>query len=166
MLWFMWFHHSVVSETFLIRSYTNRSWLRGFSFRCTFGVLCRERGKWALNVQHSQSRSKRPKIFKYMFYSKSKQLLFYKIENFSLTLSEFSSEHFTAKKFQNIIVYYNCILLYENRPSKMKSFLVPGKLFENFHCTKGCKNEFKNNFQKSCSWSRNKISDKVGFKSV
>ena len=58
------------------------------------------------------------------------------------------------------------MLIYENRPPKMKFFLVPSNFFMNFDFKNECKNEFKDNNEKSCSLSRNRISHKIDFKGV
>ena len=36
----------------------------------------------------------------------------------------------------------------------------------NFHFKNGCKNELKDNNEKSCSWSRNRISQIIDFEAV
>ena len=43
-------------------------------------------------------------------------------------------------------------------------FLVSSNSFMNFDFTNEFKNEFKDNNEKSCSWSRNRISHKIDFK--
>ena len=49
------------------------------------------------------------------------------------------------------------MLVYEIRTSKMKFFSCQGIFRMNFDWKNGCKNEFKDNNEKSWSWSRNKI---------
>ena len=44
--------------------------------------------------------------------------------------------------------------IYKNRPSKIKWF------------KKRCKNEFKDNNEQLCSWSRNRVSQKIGVTAV
>ena len=56
--------------------------------------------------------------------------------------------------------------IYENRPSKMIFFDVKEFSFMNFDFKNGCQNEFKDNNEKSCSWSRNRISHKIECKGV
>ena len=58
------------------------------------------------------------------------------------------------------------ILVHENWASKMKFFRVKefSCIFMNFDFTNVCKNEFKGNNEKSCRWSRNKVSHKIDFK--
>ena len=47
----------------------------------------------------------------------------------------------------------------------MNFFLVPRIFFYmKFDFKNGCKNEFKDNNEKSCSWSRNRVSCKIDFK--
>ena len=53
------------------------------------------------------------------------------------------------------------MLVYKNRPSKMNFFWWQGILFTNFDLKNGYKNEFKDNNEKSCSWSRNKIPHEI-----
>ena len=55
------------------------------------------------------------------------------------------------------------MLVYENRASKIRFFWCQGTFFMNFDSKNECKNEFKDNNEKSCSWSRNKISQKFRF---
>ena len=49
---------------------------------------------------------------------------------------------------------------------KWKFFGVKEFFFINFDFKNGCKNEFKGNNEKSCSWSRNRVSFKIDFKAV
>ena len=48
--------------------------------------------------------------------------------------------------------------------SKMKFFLCQEIFYVNFDFKNGCKNEFKDNIEKSRSWSRNRVSRKIDFK--
>ena len=45
-------------------------------------------------------------------------------------------------------------------------FWCQGIFFMKFDLKNSCKNEFKNNNEKSCSWSRNGVSHKIDFKAV
>ena len=47
---------------------------------------------------------------------------------------------------------------------KWNFFGVKEFFFMNFDFKNGCKNEFKDNNEKSCSWSRNRVSHKIDFK--
>ena len=49
------------------------------------------------------------------------------------------------------------ILVYENRALKMKFLWCQRIFFMNFGFKNGCKNEFKDNNEKSCSSSRNRV---------
>ena len=46
------------------------------------------------------------------------------------------------------------------------NFLVSRNFFIDLDFKNGCKNEFKDNDEKSCSWSRNSVSPKIDFKAV
>ena len=47
------------------------------------------------------------------------------------------------------------------------NFLVSRSLFRvNFYFKNGCKNKLENNNEKSCSWSRNRVYQKIDFKAV
>ena len=48
----------------------------------------------------------------------------------------------------------------------MKFFWYEGIFFINFDFKNGFKNEFKDNNEKSCSWSRNRVSHEIDFKAV
>ena len=43
-------------------------------------------------------------------------------------------------------------------------FCCEGIFYMNFDFKNGCKNEYKDNNEKSCSWSRNTVSHKIDFK--
>ena len=47
-----------------------------------------------------------------------------------------------------------------------KMFLLSRNFFMNFDLNNSCKNEFKDNKEKSCSWSRNRVSHKIDFRAV
>ena len=48
----------------------------------------------------------------------------------------------------------------------MKFFGVKEFFRMNLDFKNGCKNEFQDNNEKSCSWSRNKVPHKIDFKAV
>ena len=48
----------------------------------------------------------------------------------------------------------------------MKFFGVKEFFFMNFDLKNGCKNEFKDNNEKSWNWSKNRVSHKNDFKAV
>ena len=57
------------------------------------------------------------------------------------------------------------ILVCKNRASRINFFFrVEEFFFMNFNFKNRCKNEFKDNNEKSCSWSRNRVSHKIDFK--
>ena len=56
------------------------------------------------------------------------------------------------------------LLVYTYRASKMKFFYAKEFFYMIFDFKNGCKNEFKDDNEKSCSWSRNRVSDKIDFK--
>ena len=58
------------------------------------------------------------------------------------------------------------MLINENRSSKTKLFLCQEIFFWDFDLNNGCKIEFKDNNEKSCVWSRNKVSHIIDFKAV
>ena len=43
-------------------------------------------------------------------------------------------------------------------------FWCQGIFYMNFDFEKACKNEIKDNNEKSCSWSRNRVAQKIDFK--
>ena len=45
---------------------------------------------------------------------------------------------------------YTCVLIYENRASKMKLFWYQGFFFVNFDFQNGCKNELQDTNEKLC----------------
>ena len=49
---------------------------------------------------------------------------------------------------------------------KIKFFGGQGIFFKNFYSRNGCKNEFKDNNEKSCSWSRKSFSHKIDFEAL
>ena len=55
---------------------------------------------------------------------------------------------------------------YRNRPSKMKLCWRQEIFFENFDFINECKNEFEDDNEESCSWSKNRVSLKTDFKAV
>ena len=60
----------------------------------------------------------------------------------------------------------NCMLIYENRPSKKNFFGAKEIFFMNVGFKNGCRNEFKNNNEKSCSRSRNRFPQRIDLKAV
>ena len=84
--------------------------------------------------------------------------------NLWLTFSYFQplSQHCLQCRFTLI----TNISVYENRALKMKYFWSQGTFFNEFWFQNGCKNEFKDNTEKSCIWSRNRVSHKIDFKAV
>ena len=58
------------------------------------------------------------------------------------------------------------ILVYESWASKLKFFVVKEYFLINFDFKNGIENEFKDNNEKSCSLSRNRVSHKIDFKAV
>ena len=47
--------------------------------------------------------------------------------------------------------FTHIMMLIKNRPSKMKFFCIKEYFFVNFDFKNGCKNEFEDNNEKSCS---------------
>ena len=55
-------------------------------------------------------------------------------------------------------------MVIKNRPSKMKFFWCQGIFFVNFDFKNGCKNEFEDNNEKSCSRFKNRVPLKIDFR--
>ena len=55
------------------------------------------------------------------------------------------------------------MMVFKNRPSKMKFFWCQGIFFVNFDFINGCKNEFEDNNEKSCSRLKNRVPLKIDF---
>ena len=79
-----------------------------------------------------------------------------------------SMEGKSGKCFLEVLwfILYEFMLVYENQPLKMIFFCVKEFFFINFDFENECKNELRDNNEKSCSWSRNKVSHKIDFKAV
>ena len=75
------------------------------------------------------------------------------------------SDSFTFLNFKeiSIIILVKYVMVYKNRASKMK-FFGAKEFLHDFFLKNGRKNEFNDNNEKSCSWSRNKVSGKIDFK--
>ena len=58
------------------------------------------------------------------------------------------------------------LLINKNHLSKMKFFGCQGIFFISFDFRNEFENEFKDNNEKSCSWSRNRVCHKIDFKAV
>ena len=52
------------------------------------------------------------------------------------------------------------MLVYENRPSKMKFFWCQRIFFVYYDFKNECKNEFEDNNEESCSWFKTKVLQK------
>ena len=76
----------------------------------------------------------------------------------------FYFQNYQNKTFQNelwkLIFWFMKIELWK------WNFLVSRNFFMNFDLKNSCKNEFKDNNEKSCSWFRNKGSHKIDFKAI
>ena len=55
------------------------------------------------------------------------------------------------------------MMVIKNRPLKMKCFCVKEFFFVNFDYKNGCKNEFEDNNEKSCSRFKNRALLKIDF---
>ena len=58
------------------------------------------------------------------------------------------------------------MMVYKKRNSRMIFFGFKEFFAMNFDLKNGCKNEFKDNYEKLWSWSRNRVSQKIDFKSL
>ena len=63
------------------------------------------------------------------------------------------------------LTLFKYMLVIKNRPSKMNFFGVKEFFFVNFDFKNECKNEFKNNNEKSCSRFKNRILEPIGLTS-
>ena len=67
-------------------------------------------------------------------------------------------------KISSTLIKY--VPIYKNGPWKMKFFDVEEFFSNNYYFQNGCKNELNVYNEKSCSWSRKRVSHKIDFKAV
>ena len=74
--------------------------------------------------------------------------------------------NFWNKNLKNIKVWkVKFKLVNQNQPSKWNSW-CQGIFFMNFDFKNVCRNEFDDNKEKSCSWSRKRVSHQSGFEAL
>ena len=86
--------------------------------------------------------------------------------SFSYSVFDFFKKDFSAQiLWPALDLNSTCMLIYQNRSSKMKFFGIKELFFVNSDPKNGWNNVFQDNKEKSCSWFENRVSLKKRYKS-